>query len=256
MRNLFKWVLAATLVCGAGVFTSCTKSVVTLSDKMLGKWMVVDLDGDACPTSMKVVATFNSETQALCSLSDMYTKLWENKTPVTVAFTDDKFTVIEEEGKYKSVLKVTVSSVSDTEMFWNTDWTVTEDGQEILHETYQKERWVRVTDNFENAIIGTWETTTPNTNEIWRWDFKANGTYVFSQKFGDSPWLVYEDKVAEYFVDGTLLCTRWQNTEESDEERDWWEIESLKNGQMMWMAVRTTESLTNYTERLILHKIQ
>ena len=40
-----------------------------------------------------------------------------------------------------------------------------------------------------------------------------------------------------YFVDGTLLATRWKNIGE-DKLREWWEIASLTNGQMQWTALR------------------
>ena len=48
MKRILDWVLAATLICGASVFTSCEKSDTVLSDKILGKWIVADLDGAAC----------------------------------------------------------------------------------------------------------------------------------------------------------------------------------------------------------------
>ena len=47
MKKILNWVLAATLICGASVFTSCEKSDTVLSDKILGKWIVADLDGAA-----------------------------------------------------------------------------------------------------------------------------------------------------------------------------------------------------------------
>ena len=49
MKKILNWVLAATLICGASVFTSCNKPATDLSDKVQGKWIVADLDGEACP---------------------------------------------------------------------------------------------------------------------------------------------------------------------------------------------------------------
>ena len=48
-----------------------------------------------------------------------------------------------------------------------------------------------------------------------------------------------------YFVDGTLLATRWKNIEE-DELREWWEIKSLKRDKMQWRALRANEDGTTY----------
>ena len=42
----------------------------------------------------------------------------------------------------------------------------------------------------------------------------------------------------------------------SDEERDWWEIESIQDGKMKWTALRIDEDLTTHTETLELSKVQ
>lgn len=257
MKKILNWVLAATLICSASVFTSCNKSITDLPNKIVGKWIVAELDGEACPTSWKSVVTFESANKGYYSLSEIVTMTWENKTPVEVLFYEDGFTAIEEDGLYTSVLTTTVNSITDKEMRLSTEWTLTEGPTILLHEVYS-ERWVRVTDNFEQSVLGTWEAQVQNGNkqQTWRWEFKANGTYVFSLKEGDAAWKVFEDYVSEYFVDGPLLCTRWQNTVLSDEERDWWEIESIQGGKMKWTALRIDEDLTTHTETLELSKVQ
>lgn len=257
MKKILNWVLAATLICSASVFTSCNKSITDLSNKIVGKWIVADLDGAACPTSWKSVVTFESAKKGYYSLSEITTMTWENKSPAQVTFSKDGFTAIEEDGTYKSVLTVTVNSITNKEMLLKTDWTLTGGSLVLLHEVYD-ERWVRVTDNFEQTVLGTWEAQVQNGNkqQTWRWEFKANGTYVFSLKEGDAAWQVFEDYVSEYFVDGPLLCTRWQNTASSDEQRDWWEIESIQDGKMKWTALRIDEDLTTHTETLELSKVQ
>ena len=256
MKKILNWVLAATLICGASVFTSCNKPATDLSDKVQGKWIVADLDGEACPTSFKSVVTFESATKGCYSISEINTMTWENRTPAEVTFHEDGFTAIEEDGLFTSVLTATVNSITDNEMRLTTEWTLTGGTEVLLHEFYT-ERWVRVTDDFEQSVIGTWEAQVQNENkqQTWRWEFKADGTYVFSLKDGDS-WQVFEDEMSEYFVDGSLLCTRWQHTASSDENRDWWEIESIQDGKMKWTALRLDEDLTTHTETLELSKVQ
>ena len=256
MKKILNWVLAATLICGASVFTSCNKPATDLSDKVQGKWIVADLDGEACPTSFKSVVTFESATKGCYSISEINTMTWENRTPAEVTFHEDGFTAIEEDGLFTSVLTATVNSITDNEMRLTTEWTLTGGTEVLLHEFYT-ERWVRVTDDFEQSVIGTWEAQVQNENkqQTWRWEFKADGTYVFSLKDGDS-WQVFEDEMSEYFVDGSLLCTRWQNTASSDENRDWWEIKSIQDGKMKWTALRLDEDLTTHTETLELSKVQ
>lgn len=255
MKNILHWVLAATLICGVSVFTSCNKSATDLSNKMLGKWIVAELDGEPCPTSWKSVVTFESAKKGYYSLSEINTMTWENKTPAEVTFYEDGFTAIEEDGLYTSVLVVTVYSITDKEMRLRTDWTLSEGPIDILNEVYD-ERWVRVTDSFEQSLLGTWEAqvTDGDQQQTWRWEFKADGTYVFSLKEGNASWQVFEDMVSDYFVDGPLLCTRWQHSILSDEERDWWEIESIQDGRMKWTALRLDDDLSTYTETLVLSK--
>ena len=257
MKKILNWVLAATLICSASVFTSCKKSGNDLSDKIQGKWIAADLNGEAYPTAWKSVITFESATKGYYSFSDPLTMIWENKTPAEVTFHENGFTAIEEDVLHTSVLTATVSSVTDNEMRLTTEWTLTEGTEAILHEVYD-ERWVRVTDDFEQSVIGTWEAQVQNGDnpQTWRWEFKADGTYVFSLKNGDDHWQVFEDEMSEYFVDGSLLCTRWQNTASSDENRDWWEIVSIQDGQMKWTALRLDEDLTTHTETLELSKVQ
>ena len=257
MKKNLNWVLAAILICGTSVFTSCEKPNTELPNKVQGKWIVADLDGEACPTSLKSVVTFESATRGYYSISENITMTWEDKTPVEVTFHENGFTAIEEDGIYMSVLTATVNSVTDNEMRLTTEWTLTEGTEVLLHEFYN-ERWVRVTDNFEQAVVGTWEAQVQNGDnpQTWRWEFKADGNYVFSLKNGDNPLQVFEDYMSDYFVDGSLLCTRWQNTASSDENRDWWEIESIQDGQMKWTALRLDEDLTTHTETLELSKVQ
>ena len=52
MKKIMHWVLAATLVCGASAFTSCSNNddnpVVdnSLAEKIVGKWIHADTDGE------------------------------------------------------------------------------------------------------------------------------------------------------------------------------------------------------------------
>ena len=52
VKKMMNWVMAATLVCGASVFTACTSdngdnpvAGKSLAEKIVGKWIHVDTDG-------------------------------------------------------------------------------------------------------------------------------------------------------------------------------------------------------------------
>ena len=101
MQKLKKWVLAATLICGTSVFMACSSNDddpapqpdLNLAEKIVGKWMVAELDGKACPTNLKTVVTFDSPTKAYGSLSDFYSKSWNDEVEADVKIDGNKMTI-------------------------------------------------------------------------------------------------------------------------------------------------------------------
>ena len=94
MKKLFM-VLAATLICGACLFTSCKKDDLNLEEKIIGKWIMADEDGQPMPTNMKAVYTFISTTKAYVSVSlnnnqDM-SELWDAQTEKSVVIDGTTF---------------------------------------------------------------------------------------------------------------------------------------------------------------------
>lgn len=70
-------------------------------------------------------------------------------------------------------------------------------------------------------------------------------------------WQLSNDAYSNYFVDGTLLCTRWKNNGEGKEEnREWWEIESIEDGVMKWSALRKNPDGTTYTATFQMVKVE
>ena len=265
MKQLLNWVLAVILICGASVFTSCSSNEdspvapvepdLNLAEKIVGKWIVAELDGELCPTNLKATVTFESPTKAYCSLSDVYSPAWNEEIAADVTINGNKVIITAEESEHVShVLNVNVVSMTDTDMVLSSDWIVFVDGKEYYHEVYGQERWVRVAYDYSSDIIGMWEgrSTGSETQEFddgenHRWEFLADGNFRYYQKV-DGSWQLSGDEYANYFVDGNLLCTRWKNKGEGQEEhREWWEIESIEDGVMKWTALRLNEDGTTYT---------
>lgn len=261
--------MAAILtICGASVFTSCLSNYddpaqpdLNVAEKIVGKWMVAELDGQPCPTNWKTVLTFVSPTNAYGSLSDYYSLSWNVRVLADVTINGNKVNVVNQDGNTKNVLDCTVLSISDTEMLMSSDWNVYVDGTSVQHEVYGKERYVRITSDYQDAIIGTWEGKVTSEDdehtdgELHRWEYKADGTYVYYSK-ENGEWKAGTDVLADYFVDGILLCTRWKKTADSEELREWWEIESIKNGVMKWTALRQREDGSTYTATFEMTKVQ
>jgi hypothetical protein len=56
----------------------------------------------------------------------------------------------------------------------------------------------------------------------------------------------------EYFVDGTLLCTRW--IDNGQENREWWEI-TIDGTRMHWTALRQNPDGTTFTATFEMEKV-
>ena len=274
MKQSKNWVLAATralvftmALCGASVFTACTNDEnpvpeQPLSEQLIGKWMLSELEGQPCPTNLKAVITFLSPTEAYGSLSDFYSESWNDHALAAVTIDGSKVSLTAKEDEHIThVTTVDISRITDTDMWLSSDWKIYKDGEEIGGEIWGNERYVRITQDYAKDIIGTWEGKVTSENdehsdgELHRWEYKADGTYVYYSKV-DGEWKAGNDYLSDYFVDGILLCTRWKNTSDSKEIREWWEIESIQDGKMKWTALRLPEEGDAYTATFEMTKVE
>ena len=224
--------------------------------------MLEELEGQPCPTNLKTVITFESPTRAYGSLSDYYSESWNIRTVADVKIDGNNVNIVSVEGNIKNVLDCHVLSISDKDMVLSSDWTVYEDGEVVQHEAYGQERYVRVTNDYQDDILGMWEGCSTGAEgsefddgENHRWVYTDSGTFYYYHKV-DGKWQLSFDEYAKYFVDGNLLCTRWKNAGEGQEEhREWWEIESIENGVMKWKALRMREDGSTYTATFEMIKI-
>ena len=233
-----------------------------LAENIIGKWMVDALNGQPCPTNLKAVITFLSPTKAYGSLSDFYSDSWNNHASADVVIDGNNVTLTAFENEHtKHVTVADIHSITDKDMMLKSDWKVYTDGEMVINEVYDNERYIRINKDFENDIIGTWEGKVTSAEdehtdgELHRWEYKADGTYVYYNKVGDE-WVNNNDVLAEYFVDGILLCTRWKQTANSKELREWWEIESINDGVMKWTALRMRDDGTTYTATFQMTKVK
>jgi hypothetical protein len=262
------WVLAATLICGASVFTSCTNGNgdnpvvpvepdLNVAEKIIGKWMLAEMDGLPVPTNQKVVQTFLSATKVTESLSRTNysddTDKWHTSLEGTCSIEGSTviMTFLPKDGVTTTCI-LNVQSITSTEMVASTKRTTIDNGRTV-YEQEAKIRMVKVGADQSQAILGMWEGRMTSEQseygdvEDHRWEFLLDGTFNFFRKV-DGQWQISDDDYADYFVDGNLLCTRWKNAGAGNEEhREWWEIESIENGVMKWTALRQKEDGTTYT---------
>ena len=259
-----QWMLAAILICGTSVFVSCTDDNsdnpitpdLNVAEKIIGKWMPVEKNGQLLPSNKKAVYTFVSTTKGYVSVSfgERVDKgyFWREGIDVNVAINGNKITLNGHPDENMPNLTVTevfdITDINASEFTANYETTMTVDGKVVNNEKMVL-RFTKVTEDYFGPIWCLWECTgisgvgTFNDANA-RLAFYMNGTYTYWRKDTDGEWKsVKTREFQEYFVDGTLLATRWKNAGE-DELREWWEISFMSDEEMVWKALRQNEDGT------------
>ena len=252
MNKVLSWVFAAVLICGLNVFSSCSSDddkdpvIENLSEKIIGKWMVAARDGNPAPTNRKKVYTFVSATKAYVSASiadNPVSEMWQEQMEADVVINGNKVTLTSHQNEHTTgVEEFIITDINDTDFTTNQKVNVTVDGRVVYSEDFAL-RFEKVTADYREAVLGLWECTELTGIETYndtnaRLEFLADGTYRYYRMDDNNDWqTVTNREFQDYFVDGTLLATRWKNQGE-DELREWWEIESLSGDEMVWTALR------------------
>lgn len=263
MKKLFAFMILAAIV-----LTGCNKDKVTnLDEKIIGKWMTAERDGQPALTNEKSVITFLSTTEATVSVSfnsrPELGEMWNIQTEANVVIDGNKVTMTRQNDEHTTVVdEFTVTSIKDNEMEARVKGTLKVDGR-VISTSDKKVRFVRARDDFNSLVRGTWEGRMTSEQsefddgEEHRWEFNADGTYVFYIKNAEGQWERKNDVFSQYFVDGNLLCARWLNAGEGQtENREWWEILNIENGVMNWTALRKKDDGTTYTATFSMTRVQ
>ncbi len=232
-----------------------------IEENIIGTWIVTDRNDHTALTNEKGVFTFDSLTKAYISasfetrpkLGSHWIDLLEadvdiagNKVTITWPVNDDTVMVDE----------LTISKITDAEKQGILIVKSIEAGEEtIIRE--EPIRLIKVNVDYRDDIIGTWgghctsEGSVFDDGQDHRWEYKADGTYVYYIKDKDD-WIPSDNTLNEYFVDGNLLCTRWM--EGDKENREWWEI-TIDGDKMNWTALREDENGKPFTATFEMNKV-
>ena len=301
MKRLMQWMLAAILICGSTVFTSCSKDdnpvnpADNLAEKIIGKWITADKNGQPLPTNGKTVINFVSATKAYVSRSrvtkdseprpsqpqDAESQVFPDSKPDATGWDNDiecdvkiegNTVILTYEGPQGSKIstKYQIESISQTELVCEVIREAhsnkpntppdKENKEEKQKNDKQNQRFTKVNRDYKEAILGTWEGHVTSSEgseyddgEMHRWEYKADGNFVYYVQNEEGEWVPSSNTLNEYFVDGTLLCTRWIDND--IENREWWEIASIKDGVMKWKALRQREDGSTYTATFQMTKV-
>ena len=256
-------VLLLSAICFAMAFstTSCEKepqgpSQQEIETNIIGKWKLVRMDGKEIVTNQRVVCTYYTGGRCIHSNAG-YIKIL-----------DDDIWIDHLELKYSlngNVLKEemggleresTIKSINADRMTMSLD-RVCFEGQ--IKEAGQLLEFVKVTTDFSQDVIGFWEGVEMTGDETHGdanhcIEYKTDGSYTYYDKVGDS-WVPRPDASSNYNVDGDWLATRWQATEVDDYNYERWDIESIKDGQMKWTALRAREDGSTFATTFTWKKV-
>ena len=258
------FLLAAVALLAGCLKDQYTGSYVTLSENIIGKWIVADKDGLPAPTNEKVVYNFVSTTQAYISASLSAfpgEAAWIEQMEATVGLQGDKMTISYQPAPGAiSLQEYTVTGITANEFTADIRVTLThEDGSISVQEG--SARFVKVDADYSAKVLGLWEgrmisdESEFDDGQEHRWMFKEDGTFDFYLKDNKGIWQKMDDEYAEYFVAGNLLCTRWKNAGATVENREWWEITAMSNRGMVWTALRRKANGSTYTAAFSMNKV-
>ena len=243
---------AATVICGACLFTSCKKDEeetpanLNVAEKIIGKWIIAERDGQAALTNEKMALSFLSTTKGYQSTSiqspQTETEIWVQQQEMDVVINGNEMAITcHPSENTTSLTEFDFISINDSEFTAKQKLTVTVNGN-VRHSSERLVRFVKVTADHSAAILGLWECQgitggETNNDDNARLEFMADGTYRFYRRNDAGVWNLVPRQTNEYFVDGNLLCTRWQ-AEGEEMSYEWWEIATAADGHMQWTALR------------------
>lgn len=265
MRKLSFLVMAVVAI----LLASCEQNKPVdpeLESKIIGKWVLTQLNRTDVPTNGKIVCTFESVTKGYISASrvdfDETNTKWLNHLPSSVKILGNKVTLtggtIMDERYVVAIFDV--ESITANVLQAHVKYTVYQGGKSF--ETKEGDAiFEREKNDYSVAILGTWEGQSTgergseyDDGQKHRWEYRGGDVYVY-YNYENGSWVPGNKGFSLYFVDGTLLCTRWLG-EDNKECREWWEIASIENGIMKWRALRQKADGVSYLATFEMQKVE
>jgi hypothetical protein len=263
--------MAAIFVCGAMIFTSCSNddrekeaNIKNLSEKIIGKWIFAERNGEATPANKKRVFTFVSSTKAYVSaahsLNTSGDTKWLDHTEADVAISGNTVRLTMHLDEHTTMVdEFNITAINGTKFTAVLKVTVTVDGA-VESSSENNILLTKVKADYKEAILGLWECEGITGGETFndanaRLEFLADGTYRYYRQAEAGQWkAVHSREFEDYFVDGTLVATRWKE-QGGDEQREWWEIKSISGDQMLWTALRQNADGSTFQQEVRWKKI-
>lgn len=264
MKKLFIIMAAVTMI-----FVSCKKDnkdngpvnlTPSIAEQIVGKWLYVESDGELVETYESSVTTFyleGSTLKAYTSISNSLYDVWAYRRPTDVQIDGDKITLIMREGDLMTMEEFTDITISGDDLRYTSMYTVILNGEVIVDFGPNQLHCVKVHDDYSQIILGRWEGTITSDEPGFEpmpfcEKYLADGTNI-EYDLIDGQWVEKETVYAEYFIDGILMCTRWQYPECEEERENCVLVSYVDNTMIVKEVVKRNGNY--YTETSTLHKV-
>lgn len=210
-----------------------------------GKWRLAEKNKDLCPSNECDILTFGKDGRSTNSYAaDSYGKsggLWFNKMESKYSINNNVLSMYDFVGGPEADARIThnIRKITANEMI--TDFVEVSEGGHVSHPN-ERRKYVKVNVDYADAIVGMWEGTghtgfETEGNYYHRWEYKADGTYVYYDKVGDKFVEHAADSVCKYIVDGDWLATYWLS-KTNQAKQEWWTLKRVDANVMEWENYR------------------
>lgn len=230
-------------------------SVINIDkSSMTGKWKITTQNGQPVLTDNRIVYTFNADGTGTQTLSadpeNVGEQSWYMQQRLKYTLNGD---ALHTQWVNSSVVLEWLASI--TSMTQN-EFVV--DPSRVLIQTeplsdMPTTTWQRITVDYTDDIIGLWEgiscTGITHGDHNHRWLYTPSGQYFYYSKDAKGKWVISENSLNEYDIDGDYLACRWKENADAKEDREFWDI-SVQDKTMAWSALRedaTTKKLFTAT---------
>ena len=249
------------------LLASCQKEETITPQKeveqfIVGKWKRIKLDGKETVTNMRQIATFKNN--GIMYSTTTYTatgkSIWETRSPFTYECHDNgirSFCYYDyDEGKLRSELNFIVEKIGYKRLCLRLFRHYTDSA---YHESNTTIEYERVLIDYVEDIVGLWkgiamtgDATYGDFNHCI--EFRPDGTYTYLN-YEDGKWVQSPDVDNEYIVDGDYLACKWRPDIDSEFQYERWDIEEIKDGIMVWSAIREKEDGSRFTTTFTWEKV-
>lgn len=215
---------------------------------IMGDWVVDKVDGTDLKTNDVIVYKINSHDKMVeCFRDSLNEQSVDWKVgDLQYALSGDLLQIYSPESMWGFDIRVLNSS--QYAMEWKMEKG--EHNGEITHPSILY-HLRRLSDDYMGVFVGLWEgycTTPCESQEVHRWEYFSNGTYLYYSKDAQGEWPEQTDKSGTYVLNGDVLATSWHGMNAAGEiipKCEVWVI-TIDKGKMSWRATREDGKIIEY----------